>query len=47
MIRKVENIADRCGPKRINRLGIIADDRQSPPLGLRARRIEACRRLVS
>ena len=34
LARKIENVADGCRPERIDRLGIVADDRQPAAIRL-------------
>ena len=47
LVGKVEDVAHGRGAERVDRLGVVADDRQAWPPGLSASRIEDCRRFVS
>ena len=47
MRREIEDVAHRRGAKRIDRLRVVADDRDAVPSGFIASRIDACSRLVS
>jgi hypothetical protein len=44
---KIENVADRCRPERIDRLGIVADDCQPAASGFSFKRMLACSLFVS
>ena len=46
-MREIQDVLDRGGAKRVDRLCIVADDGDTGAIGLQAYRISACSLLVS